>query len=460
MSDTKIIWEKLTAGLDRAPSTDFERMLARFDELNKIRGERELTKEERRKYDIMANYIDSQFKPLFELLDKKMQEKAEKQRERRERREQRGGAADDDVDEKPDNNDNILMNIWKWVKDQYNAFMAWIRAAAEENQQKALAATTPANMMKILGMTSTGDPNAVADQITKFDEKVQNALANIQKTVTNGVGNAASAAIDILLNALSMIPVFGTGMLMWRMFQNLLVIVGASMSVQATNVTVAREVLAGIEEAKKGPEVIANLEERALKKEEAAEEAETAAITTRPAEKDERGRPPPPNPYLEEDKVAETAKETAKQTEAGTGAVQGEGVAKMAESNVSTELKKVTGDAQDALSNLTKGAKDNASTELNKGAQGVLNQFKNGTKDTTGLKSVNDAAGNFLNGLKKKGGTRKMKNRNRENRGNNIASYARKIQQSLKRFHKLGAPRLLHKPPTATTAYALKLTTR
>ena len=137
MSDTKItrsIWEKLTAGLDRAPSTDFERVLARFDELNKIRGERELTKEERRKYDIMANYIDSQFKPLFELLDKKMQEKAEKQRERRERRGQRGGA-EDDVDEKPDNNDNILMNIWKWVKDQYNAFMAWIRAAAEENQQ-------------------------------------------------------------------------------------------------------------------------------------------------------------------------------------------------------------------------------------------------------------------------------------------------------------------------------------
>ena len=393
MSDTKItrsIWEKLTAGLDRAPSTDFERVLARFDELNKIRGERELTKEERRKYDIMANYIDSQFKPLFELLDKKMQEKAEKQRERRGQRGQRGGA-EDDVDEKPDNNDNILMNIWKWVKDQYNAFMAWIRAAAEENQQKALAATTPANMMKILGMTSTGDQNAVADQITEFNGKVQNALANIQKTVTNGVGNAASAAIDILLNALSAIPVFGTGLLMWRIFQNLLVIVGASMSVQATNVTVAREVLAGIEEAKKGPEVIANLEDaaeqRALKKEEKA-----AAITTTPAEKNENGRLPPPN--LTED--VEPPKDAA--------------VAKVAESN----------------------------------AQG--------------------GAQNALKGAGKTGGTRKMKNRkhdNRDNRGNNnIASYARKIQQSLKRFHKLGAPRLLHKPPTATTAYALKLITR
>lgn len=456
MSDTKItrsIWEKLTAGLDRAPSTDFERVLARFDELNKIRGERELTKEERRKYDIMANYIDSQFKPLFELLDKKMQEKAEKQRERRGQRGQRGGA-EDDVDEKPGNNDNILMNIWKWVKDQYNAFMAWIRAAAEENQQKALAATTPANMIKILGMTSTGDQNAVADQITEFNGKVQNALANIQKTVTNGVGNAASAAIDILLNALSAIPVFGTGLLMWRIFQNLLVIVGASMSVQATNVTVAREVLAGIEEAKKGPEVIAKLEDAAEKKAEKAlmKEENQAEETVK------KYRPPPPNPYLTEDKVAD-----AKQTEAGTGAVQGEGVAKMAEST----LKNVTGDAQDALTQLKNGAKGNASTEFNNGVQNAVNNLTNGANNN-GAESVNTAAGKFLNGLKKKeGGTRKMKNRkhdnrdNRDNRGNNnIASYARKIQQSLKRFHKLGAPRLLHKPPTATTAYALKLITR
>ena len=421
MSDTKItrsIWEKLTAGLDRAPSTDFERVLARFDELNKIRGERELTKEERRKYDIMANYIDSQFKPLFELLDKKMQEKAEKQRERRERRGQRGGA-EDDVDEKPDNNDNILMNIWKWVKDQYNAFMAWIRAAAEENQQKALAATTPANMMKILGMTSTGDQNAVADQITEFNGKVQNALANIQKTVTNGVGNAASAAIDILLNALSAIPVFGTGLLMWRIFQNLLVIVGASMSVQATNVTVAREVLAGIEEAKKGPEVIAKLEdnaetraEKALMKKEENQAEKATAITTTPAEKDEKGRPHPPN---------DTKNAVVKPTKDTKG---------VAEST--TEFKNVKVDA-----------------EPNMGAQNALNGGNN-----NGAKSVNTG---------KTGGTRKMKNRkhdNRDNRGNNIASYARKIQQSLKRFHKLGAPRLLHKPPTATTAYALKLTTR
>jgi hypothetical protein len=70
---------------------------------------------------------------------------------------------------------------------------------------------------------------------------------------------------------------------------------------------------------------------------------------------------------------------------------------------------------------------------------------------------VNAAAGTFLNGLNiKKGGTRKTKNRNR---GNNIASYARKIQQSLKRFHKLGVPnhRKYNYAPPTSTAYALKL---
>jgi hypothetical protein len=368
MSEIAALWTKLTTGLNRTPSTDFERVLARFDELHKLRADRELTKEERRIYNKLASYIYTRFETMFNQFDEKMVGRLQP------RQQQRGGGADD---EKSENNDNFLMNIWKWVKDKYNAFMESIRAAAEENQRKALDAVTPANMMKILGVQSTGvDANIVADQINTFDNKIKDALTAIQKTVTHGVGNAASAAIDVFLNALSMMPVFGTALLTWRIFQNLLVIVGASMSVQATNVSVGREVLEGIEEAKKGPAVIAQLEQRAEQKDIMNEELKNTAAKKK-EEKENGSNDIPTTPADEQSKQDPSFKDP-----------------------------KLAVDP-------TKAAKIS-------------------------------------------GGTRKTKNRNR---GNNIASYARKIHKSLKRFHKLGVPnhRKYNYAPPTSTAYALKL---
>lgn len=379
MSEIAALCTKLTTGLNRTPSTDFERVLARFDELRKLRADRELTKEERRIYNKLARYIYTRFETMFNEIDEKMVGR------RQQRQQQRGGGADD---EKSENNDNFLMNIWNWVKDQYNAFMESIRQTAEENQRKALDAVTPANMMKILGVQTTGvDANIVADQINTFNDKITNALTAIQKTVTHGVGNAASAAIDVFLNALSMMPVFGTALLTWRIFQNLLVIVGASMSVQATNVSVGRDVLAGIEEAKKGPAVIANLEKKA-EENDLRKEEEEAKDSTKP-------RPGEEN-----------------------------------------ELNKEEEQAKDS----TKSRPENV--------------------PIANLESENQSSENRPGKIT--GGTRKTKNRNRDNRGNrgnNIASYARKIQQSLKRFHKLGAPnhRKYNYAPPTSTAYALKL---
>jgi plasmid maintenance system antidote protein VapI len=57
----------------------------------------------------------------------------------------------------------------------------------------------------------------------------------IQRLVATGIGGAASASIDMILNAFSMSPVFGTTILVWRMFQNMLMIMGASLSVQAAS---------------------------------------------------------------------------------------------------------------------------------------------------------------------------------------------------------------------------------
>ena len=267
------LWTKLITGLDSKPSTDFELVLAQFDKLNKVRSQRELTKKEHREYDRMAKYIDTQFQAMFKRFDEEIRGKQEQQ--------QRGGAnpppppppptpppgtkprpttpkttpqTAPQADGGESSNGNIFMNIWDWLKEQYEAFMKSIKAVADENQQKALEMVEPGKIMAMFGINKDGNANEVSDKLNGFDDKIKNALTSIQRTVTNGIGNAANASIDVLLNSLSMVPVLGTALLTWRIFQNLLVIVGATMSVQATNVTVARDVIQAVEDSKKPPE--------------------------------------------------------------------------------------------------------------------------------------------------------------------------------------------------------------
>jgi flagellar biosynthesis GTPase FlhF len=76
-----------------------------------------------------------------------------------------------------------------------------------------------------------------AQQLKTIENDLTGHIGNIQRLVATGIGGAASASIDMLLNAFSMSPVFGTTILVWRMFQNMLMIMGASLSVQAANNT-------------------------------------------------------------------------------------------------------------------------------------------------------------------------------------------------------------------------------
>jgi hypothetical protein len=97
--------------------------------------------------------------------------------------------------------------------------------------------------------------------------------------MVNGVGNTATASMDAFLNALCMVPGIGTPMLVWRIFQDLLVVVGASMSVQANSISAARDVVDVANEAKRKSETMSEDLKDAIneKKEEAAKAAEEAA---------------------------------------------------------------------------------------------------------------------------------------------------------------------------------------
>jgi plasmid maintenance system antidote protein VapI len=115
---------------------------------------------------------------------------------------------------------SLLKGIWEWIKSLFmGAFSDKL-----ENLRKQFSAD---ELFKLFG-NDTKNMDAATEALRVQAEK-------IQRLVATGIGGAASASIDMILNAFSMSPVFGTTILVWRMFQNMLMIMGASLSVQAAS---------------------------------------------------------------------------------------------------------------------------------------------------------------------------------------------------------------------------------
>ena len=111
-----------------------------------------------------------------------------------------------------------LKGIWEWIKSFFVGTM-------DEKMKEFMKFFSPERLMAMIGKT--------AKDIQNVDSQVKDSIENLQRTVVSGISGAASASIDMVLNAFSMMPAFGTVLLVWRMFQNLLVIMGATLSVQA-----------------------------------------------------------------------------------------------------------------------------------------------------------------------------------------------------------------------------------
>ena len=134
---------------------------------------------------------------------------------------------------------SLLKGIWEWIKGLFTGAFS----DKFEQLRKQFSAD---ELFKLFG----NDHNKM-DAAT---EALRVQAEKIQRLVATGIGGAASASIDMILNAFSMSPVFGTTILVWRMFQNMLMIMGASLSVQAasnsgatTLATIADPKLAGEE---------------------------------------------------------------------------------------------------------------------------------------------------------------------------------------------------------------------
>jgi len=256
---------KVIKGVERAPYNKFETVLVNYDKMKEIKGKRNLTKSEQRIYDKTDKLIQKEFDAMFKkadtMLDKLDQTTTAQQ----------GGAvnpaannpspnaavtpaAGPNGDAKTpgekdtrylDSNQfyrwivSLLEGIWKWIKDLFTgAFNEKFEALRKQFSADALS--------KLFG----DNP----DKVNEFSGKFKEQAEKLQRLVATGIGGAASASIDMILNAFSMSPVFGTTILVWRMFQNMLMIMGASLSVQAANSTFSTDA-AGI--ASKNDTVVA-----------------------------------------------------------------------------------------------------------------------------------------------------------------------------------------------------------
>jgi hypothetical protein len=117
---------------------------------------------------------------------------------------------------------SLLTGIWDWIKGLFTGAFS----DKFEQLRKQFSAD---ELFKLFG----NEPG----KIQKFTGEFKEHAEKLQRLVATGIGGAASASIDMILNAFSMNPVFGTTILVWRMFQNMLMIMGASLSVQAADST-------------------------------------------------------------------------------------------------------------------------------------------------------------------------------------------------------------------------------
>jgi hypothetical protein len=283
---------KVIKGVERAPYNKFETILVNYDKMKDIKGKRNLTKSEERIYDRTDKLIQKEFDAMFKkadtMLDKldqttpaqkggappndkqppnadpaataaaaKSQQQAPLQQQAPPQeppaQEQApaqepaaaaaaaapvdaGAAADPAAAPAAAQNDTRYLDanrLYRWIVSLLKGLWDWIKGlftgAFSDKFEQLRKQFSADELFKLFG----NNP----EKIQKFTGEFKENAEKLQRLVASGIGGAASASIDMILNAFSMSPVFGTTILVWRMFQNMLMIMGASLSVQAANNT-------------------------------------------------------------------------------------------------------------------------------------------------------------------------------------------------------------------------------
>ena len=254
----------LFKGLTLPPSaTKMERILSHFDKLTAIKASRALNAEEQRIYANMSRHVITNFdaaSKAIPIMLKKYEQRALKMNGGSCHGGggvgvgvggQNGGAGAGGWEYAV----QFVRLIGFFIGKMIDTIKEKFAGMADEKTQSLLEKFQPSRLMMQLNIDPENPENA--GKVTQFSDKMNEAIEGMQRTVMNGIGGAATASMDMVLNAFSMLPGLGTTLLIWRMFQNVMVILGASMNVQAGATKTAKyasDAAAGVKEGAGGEE--------------------------------------------------------------------------------------------------------------------------------------------------------------------------------------------------------------
>jgi len=122
----------------------------------------------------------------------------------------------------------VIRRIKKWWNDLISGGTSDL--SSKINLKKAIPqlANNPADMNKL---------NMQAEELEKLAEKatdvIHQPLLKIERILSNDVRDIASSSVEGIMNALSLIPGIGTTLQLWRLLQNVIVIMSKSVTTMA-----------------------------------------------------------------------------------------------------------------------------------------------------------------------------------------------------------------------------------
>jgi len=185
--------------------------------------------------------------------------------EQNKKTEKKKGDDDDEEEKYPDigttaKNSAILVirRIKKWWNDLISGGTSDLSSKINLKKMIPQLANNPDDMNKL---TKMDEMNKLAD---KAADAIHDPLKKIEKILSNDVRDIASSSVEGIMNALSLIPGIGTTLQLWRLLQNVVVIMSKSVTTMADTKTVgvdlkekARKIQADIEKMA-DPAAIAN----------------------------------------------------------------------------------------------------------------------------------------------------------------------------------------------------------
>ena len=232
------MWNQITHGVSDPVKNKFEETLSYFDKMHAVRSKRALTADEQGVYDRARKVIIARFEDMFKRAEPAVNARRNMKREdghnhnhnnKRTARKTSMHGGGDTIWEMA-----MKFPIWVWdgLKAMINSILSFFGSVFNEKQKLFMEHFSPSRLLKMVGATSS-EPDGAVVKLDGITAKLGQSIEKLQRTVVGGVSGAATASMDMILNAFSMLPGIGTTLLVWRMFQNLLVIIGASLSVQS-----------------------------------------------------------------------------------------------------------------------------------------------------------------------------------------------------------------------------------